>query len=226
MQEKQPDINPHDRDSWTRVLSYFGILKGANGLLRLHLLRLHQNTSMHRAFSCIMGTEDLIVNHDRWLLHRPQAVGSRKPLQNKRNVHLDMNPWEYQDNAAKDQIWERLSSLQYTSINTPRKTMYTSPWEPVVDITTRENGGTVLIPGFFHTFDSWVEHCADPAFRKEGPMQYFLPDKDALQSLVQHPTLRAGSLLIWDQWVMHGSTPITSQCTVLLHQRKHSLLLY
>jgi len=112
LKERNPKIDLDDMQSWATALSSFGCPKGVNSLFRPSLLRLRQNPKIVDAFATLLGTPDLIVNHDRWLLHRPPLSASA-PL-TKRNIHLDMNPWEYQDNSAKSEVMKRLSNLQYS----------------------------------------------------------------------------------------------------------------
>jgi hypothetical protein len=159
-------------------------------------------------FETVMGTSDLIVNHDRWLLHRPPP-SANEPL-TARNIHLDMNPWEYLDDNASPTIQKRLSALRYScndrafiaENNDVHQSM--GPCVQAIvnlrDIDSRECGGTILIPGSHKHLASWL---ANTKKTKDGPMQYFLSHSDSRMALAQHPTLRAGSMIVWDQRVFH-----------------------
>lgn len=214
LKEQNPNIDLDDMQSWATALSSFGCPKGVNSLFRPSLLRLRQNPKIINAFAAILGTPELIVSHDRWLLHRPPLSASA-PL-TKRNIHLDMNPWEYQNDAARLQVMSRLSKLQYSksdrSYIAENNDVHSSMGQSIQaiinlrDIEERSNGGTILIPGSHKTFASWLKECAGEK-TKSGPMQYTLSNSDPLMGLVQHPTLRAGSMIVWDQRVFHGSTP-------------------
>lgn len=215
-------------ESLATCLSSFGCPKGVSGLFRPALLRLRQNELVHRALSTAMGMEDLIVNHDRWLLHRPPPSTSSQPL-TKRNIHLDMNPWEYHADDALPAIRQRLSNLDYGGNNrawiAENNDVHHSMGPCVqaivnlYDISSRENGGTILVPGSHKTFDAWMDQqCADSRKRRVGPMQYTLDasndSEQMLMTMAQHPTLRAGSMIVWDQRVFHGSTPNLSSTQI------------
>jgi ectoine hydroxylase-related dioxygenase (phytanoyl-CoA dioxygenase family) len=71
-----------------------------------------------------------------------------------------------------------------------------------------EDGGTVLVPAFHRHVQDW---CArDPSehglTRQPLPWLHF-PDSHPLLALAQRVPMRAGSVLIWDQTMVHGSSP-------------------
>jgi len=222
LQEQFPDAGIHP-ETWARCLSHFGCPRGVHGLFRPALLRLRQHEVLHRALTTVMGTFDYIVNHDRWLLHRPPPSSAYGEPLTKRNLHLDMNPWEFRSSRSSNEakmIKERLSNLHYSDNNRAwiaenndvhHSMMATAPILQVIvnlrDITSREHGGTILIPGSHKTFDSWFRNHPTCV----GPMQYQLDHKDStMMALAQHPKLRAGSVIVWDQRLFHGSTPNVS----------------
>ncbi|CAB9513504.1 Phytanoyl-CoA dioxygenase (PhyH) [Seminavis robusta] len=221
LQERNPNVDP-ENPIFLTGLTHFGCPKRVNSLFRPPLLRLRQDPVLHRVLATVLGNNDLIVNHDRWLLHRPPPASSQKPL-TRRNVHIDMNPFEFADETAKVEIQHRLSQLEYgkndrafiAENNDVHESMLMDGGGVVQaivnlrDIPSRDHGGTILIPGSHKTFSAWLGQCADANKRRVGPMQYVLDDNAdrELLSLVQHPTLRAGSVIVWDQRVFHGSTP-------------------
>lgn len=200
----------------SKKLSAFGMPRGVNSLFRPALLRLRQDPNIMRALSSILGTEDLLVSHDRWLWHQPPTDPS-KPL-TRRNLHLDLNPWDYMADDSGKCVQERLDKLQYgrsdrafiAENNDVHKSMGVCIQAIVnlSDIVDPDSGGTIIVPGFHNTFDEWVTSGeVDEGQQREGPMQYKFDDDHPIQSLAQHPNLRQGSLLVWDQRVVHGSTP-------------------
>ena len=199
-----------------KTLTAFGMPKGVNSLFRPALLRLRQDPNIARAFSSVLQTHDFLVSHDRWLWHQAPAVPS-KPL-TRRNLHLDLNPWDFMAVDGGKSVQKRLDQLQYNRSdrafiaenNDVHNSMGTCIQAIVnlSDIVDSRSGGTILIPGSHRTFDNWIQNGeADEGQRREGPMQYKFDDQQPVQSLAQHPNLRRGSLLIWEQRVVHGSTP-------------------
>jgi hypothetical protein len=48
---------------------------------------------LHTAFATILGTENLLVNQDRYGMFRPAKEHPERATMT--NLHLDMNPWNY-----------------------------------------------------------------------------------------------------------------------------------
>ena len=48
----------------------------------------------------MLGTEDLIVNHDRYGMFRPAKEHPERATMT--NLHLDMNPWNYIEGRVRD----------------------------------------------------------------------------------------------------------------------------
>jgi ectoine hydroxylase-related dioxygenase (phytanoyl-CoA dioxygenase family) len=199
-------------NTWGSGLTKYGMPKATKAIFRHSLLNFRQNANIYTAFSHILQEDDIRMSHDRWLIHLPATDGI--PLTSK-SVHLDMNPWEYQNETMKDAIYARLNNLSYASgqaflseNNDVHKSMGRCVQGLVTlsDITTSDAGGTILIPGFHKYFETWLSE-ADVNQQRVGPMQYKLSRDDKLFSYAQHVTLRPGSLLIWDQRCFHGSTP-------------------
>jgi len=221
LEEKNSSLRRDDISTWNQGLSHFGMPKGSTSLFRPSLLRLRQDKSIYQCFASIIGTENLIVSHDRWLLHRPTKdvgmMGVDKPeWETRRNIHLDMNPWEFMEDESKSTIMKRLENLNYgnrrsftSELNDVHKSMGRSVQGilNLKDIIDSTNGGTIIIPGSHKTFENWIKgRSVDEKQKTTGPMQYRVSNEE-LQSLAQHITLRAGSLLLFDRRCFHGSTP-------------------
>jgi len=80
------------------------------------------NERLYNACVKIIGDPDLLVNHDRGCLFRPTKnvpteEGNKdiKKWKTNANLHLDVNPWDYNSNSTEGQ--DILSSLTYDKIN-------------------------------------------------------------------------------------------------------------
>ena len=221
---------PGDQRTWGQaLLTRFGMPKHRGPVFRAPLLRLRQSPDLHRCFQAVMnggggGDTDtnncppLVCSFDRWLLHRG---GAEKPeWRTERNIHLDLNPWEFVQDEPR--VYDRLAALRYATTSDfirECNDVASGMGRCVQGILNLQDnfddqegcgGGTILVPGFHTVFDSWVCGAADPAQRCSGAMQYKVLASDPLNKLAVRATLRAGSLLIWDQRLMHGSAPNTS----------------
>lgn len=80
---------------WSRTgLVSEGIIGGASLWTRQILLN-RQIPALHTAYATILGTNDLLVNHDRYGMFRPAKEHCDRRTMT--NLHLDMNPWNYID---------------------------------------------------------------------------------------------------------------------------------
>ena len=85
-----------------------------------------------------------------------------------------------------------------------------------------EDGGTLLVPGFHAVFERWQqalgpveghleshkgEGCNWLVARPGGGSSYKFSDSDAVHALSRRVPVREGSLLVWDQRLVHGSRP-------------------
>lgn len=95
------EIARDDPDTWqnntwrhTGIFSE-GIL-GGNPFWTHQALTNRQNPNLHKAFSIVLGTEDLLVNHDRFGLFRP----TRQVFHPKSGKTIDHPDWKVSDNIA------------------------------------------------------------------------------------------------------------------------------
>lgn len=180
------------------------------------------------AFRMLLQEEDVLLSHDRWCVYRPtrnipfkQGKLDVPEWKTKENLHLDLNPWNYLSNT-KSLNDLRYDNLRDFSKEINRVTQDTGPHVQGVlalNENTSEDGGTVLLVGFHHLFQQWSESLGPISehilsngrdmghlvWRGNGAGSYILAPNDPLHRFKQRVTLRAGSLLIWDQRVMHGS---------------------
>jgi len=179
-------------------------------------------------FRALLQEEDVLLSHDRWCVYRPtrsvpfkQGKLDMPEWKTKENLHLDLNPWTYLSSTTSFSDL-RYDNLRDFSKEINRVTQDTGPHVQGVlalNENTSEDGGTVLLVGFHHVFPKWLdshgpmsEHihsnrrdAGHLVWRGNGAGSYILAPNDPLHRFKQRVTLRAGSLLVWDQRVMHGS---------------------
>ena len=212
LQEQDESVQRDDPATWP--LTRFGMPVGAKAMFRPSLLRLRQDESVCRAFAAVLGLhhQEIVCNHDRWLLHRP--AGNHKEWESPRNVHLDLNPFIVDDTKHQSKVRQRLSSLRYSKPDlgdfiSENNDVHSSMGTSVQGLLNlrdlplgRNGGGTIVVPGS-HVPGQWPTLRTDG--RAEGAMQYRIEKHLADQA--QNVAIRAGSLLIWNQRLIHGSTP-------------------
>lgn len=149
------------------------------------------------------------------------GVGS-KYLTGRKNVHLDLNPWWWLE--ASQDILVGANSLQYDDPQDfiKENNFVVSSMGPHVQCVLnfadnmREDGGTIVVPGFHAKLSQWCE--MNKSIRKPVPF-VTLNDKNAIERTCEHELLkdsvrvsmRAGSVLIWNQTLAHGTQPNKSR---------------
>ena len=183
-----------------------------------------QNENVHRVFALIYNIpkEQLLVNFDRGCLFRPTKditypdgnVRTNMKLQTRANVHLDLNPWEFLKEGST-KAFEELSKLRYGNKlsnfiyenNQVHQSMYDGPHlQAGINLIENEisDGGFVCVPGFANHFERWAADNSKSAFVDAANSVAF-PDNHILQDRAQRVSMRAGSMVIWDQRTPHGS---------------------
>lgn len=153
--------------------------------------------------------ETLRCNHDRWALYR---VG----VKTRRNVHLDISPWAYQNDhaaiaarraensyASHDDLYGGVESNLVSSANGPhlQGTLALLP-------NLEHDAGFLCVPGSHRTFDEWVAQLDSSA---RGGARHDFPEHSHMMSLAQRVPVREGSLIVWDVRLAHGSQPDQSE---------------
>lgn len=181
-----------------------------------------------RAFRTLIQDDDILVSHDRWCVYRPtrdilfkNGVRSMPQWKTRENLHLDLNPWTYFSEIKP------LEDLRYDNLRDFSKeingvTLASGPHVQGV-LSLHDNkpndGGTVLLVGFHKCFKEWRNSLGSMSdqihsiggdlghlvWRGNGVGSYILAPSDPLHKFKQRVTTRAGSLLIWNQCVLHGS---------------------
>lgn len=187
-----------------------------------------QNPRVHRAFSIILGRDDLLSNHDRCCLFRPTrqvplsgGIRDMPAWKTAHNLHLDMNPWKYADTRNRCQA--ALDALEYAR---PRDFIFENnqvtfredevPLQGVINLldNAEEDGGFIVVPGFRNHFREWLQEATTPAAAGEGGAKGYseeenghrFPAHDPLQQQAIRVPMRQGSVVIWDQRTPHGSS--------------------
>jgi len=202
-------------DTWTnrRCWTSYGMPKGCHALFRPALLRLRQDPEICKCFFGILQSTNILCSHDRWLMHRPNAT--------KSNVHLDLNPWEFFDSGSA--VRNRLSSLRYglsgnRAFVAENNIVHKSMGRVVQGIltltdlssTSESSGGTIVVPGSHAKLERWVRNNERNGVTHERVTDQNTFGADTLR-MAQRVCMRPGSLLIWDQRLIHGSTTNRSE---------------
>ncbi|KAJ3056413.1 WD repeat-containing protein 26 [Rhizophlyctis rosea] len=207
-------------DSWpANSIPQYGNISRAP-IFTPQFLKNRANPTLHSVISTLLGRDDLIVNHDRAGLMRPTTNVQTSPTTNsdfprwstKPNLHLDMNPWTwlsdpagiYQQNVLKNLSYERLADF-ITENNQPIQSTGTSI-QALFNLldNKKENGGFVCVPGFHKHFESHFSSIPAPENPSAG---HNFSKNDPIFQQAQRVTSRAGSLIVWDQTLPHGSFP-------------------
>lgn len=172
---------------------------------------------------------DLIVSHDRWLLYRKtedfkdgtadENASHTGRWKTRRNLHLDMDPWNYYDGGSDtNAVSQRLKELKYEDYNL---TNFIQENNDVVQsfglsvqaiLNVNENldgdGGTLVVPGFHKHHEAFfTQHCSNATQKAKFASRFLVNECNPMQKLGQRVPMRAGSMLVWDQRLIHGSAP-------------------
>lgn len=196
------------------------------------------NEYVVKALRMLLKDEDILLSHDRWCFYRPtKIIRSSGEEQNipewrtRSSLHLDLNPWLYMQHVTPTSQ----HVLEYQSIRDFSKEMNSVTHQNaphvqgVLSITDNRmnDGGTVVVPGFHGVFTDWVKSLGPMSeymkhnnlttnrlvWRGHGAGSFKFAEEDPIHSLKRRVTLRAGSFLVWDQRVVHGSMPNSSTNT-------------
>eukprot|EP00731_Ephydatia_muelleri_P006990 Em0003g1238a len=198
-----------------------------------------QNPDVYNVFANLTGEKELMVNQDRYALFRPTTDQEGKMIHAEwaslPNVHLDMNPWVFTLPHGEGKELN-LESLAYEESNDffeennhpgryEDRKLHLQGLINLAD-NRNEDGGFIVVPGFHKIFLQWTEHTRSTLGKQyTNTMSFILLDeKDPVWSHAQRVTARAGSLVVWNQLVAHGSTPNYSSRPSLLSTKRLFLL--
>jgi len=218
------DEKTWENDRWSRTGLWNEGIIGYDPIFTKRSLLNRQNPNIYKACSIILNRKDLMVNNDRYGLFRatkdPEADdGYRASWFTDYNLHLDMNPWNYLEEKNNSSIDEILGSLTYkrTQDFITENNYVKNLWEKEISIqclinladNREEDGGFQLVPGFNHHLVEWAKDTKERLFPSYGKRNTFivLPKKEPFFKNAIRITARAGSIVIWNQTVVHGSRP-------------------
>jgi hypothetical protein len=215
------------------------------------LVNNRQNPVLAAALACVLNTstDDVMVSHDRFTIYRATGLeeadygvgsggvdaalspgagagaGAGAALATgQRNIHLDLNPWWWQE-GARD-ILIGADSLTYSTPEdlVRENNLVACNMGPHVQCVLNfldnreEDGGTLVVPGFHRVLAQWCEREAACGMRRKAPFVTFnqrapleLASEQALLDLSVRVSMRAGSVLVWHQTLAHGTQPNASK---------------
>jgi len=194
-----------------------------------------QNENLYKVHCALYGTKDLMVNQDRYGFFTPtENIAVPQQNQQKKdspveyiqlpqrktvtNLHLDMNPWNYVQDEDDSYAHKILNSLRYKRhsdfiiennevgcIKPQYKQLHIQSLVNLID-NYEEDGGFQIVPGFHNHIMQWTEVNKHQK-SWYGNHQTFIMLKTSCD-LVPYSirvTARAGSMILWNQTVAHGS---------------------
>ncbi len=181
-----------------------------------------QNVLLAKIFSLLINIplDDVMVSHDRYTVYRATLNNINDNIADKnkfktgdKNIHLDMNPWWYEE--SNQDIINGKESLLYNDTqdfikenNLVVKSMGTHI-QAVINILDNEivDGGTLIIPASHKHMYKWNENN----LRLKKPLPFLtFHDKtveELLLSRAHRIPMKAGSVLLWNQNIFHGTCP-------------------
>lgn len=176
----------------TQPFGQFGIIGEGPDLKSLSQLNNRQNPKVYEAFSLILNSRELIVEHDRLGVLRPTFRESGEKVEwrtRDRWVHLDCNPLT---GTAS------IGGFKKININ-PIDFKETLIVQGLITLTDArvEDGGFHCIPGGHKLAHTWAK----------GKISMQLEPDDPIRDGVTKIPIRAGCLLVWNTLLFHGNHP-------------------
>jgi len=221
------DPKTWENDRWRYTGLWNEGIVGDDPIFTKRALLNRQNPNIYKACSTILNRKDLMVNHDRYGFFRATKYpedddGYRAAWFTDYNLHLDMNPWNYIDESSSS-IDEILNSLNYKTTqdfiaennyvkNLKQKELSIQCLINLAD-NKEQDGGFQLVPGFNNHIVEWANATKARLSSSYGKRNNFivLPKKEPFHKNAIRITSRAGSIVIWNQTVIHGSRPNMSE---------------
>lgn len=213
-----------DSKTWSNGWSKTGIecegMIGHGAIFAPMAVKNRANPAMLSVAQTLLNESKLLVSHDRYGVFRPAK--SDPAFATGANLHLDMNPWRPVGDGITKQL---LGDLTYThpkggdflaENNLP---LQLPALQMLVNLEDNrfDDGGLQLVP--FTNGQSYVAKWASKHRKSllggeesDGPYGLEdnfirLDDDDAMHKRAIRVTARAGSLIMWDKRVIHGSRP-------------------
>jgi hypothetical protein len=183
-----------------------------------------QHPNVHRAFALLYDDTDLLVSHDRCALYRPTRnvkVGGKtadrpewKTEFTYPGVHLDCNPGVYH---RPDKVLPAREALTYADLqdwvseNNAYCVADGLQIQAVLNLEDNrdEDGGFHCVPGFHHSFEDWLKGFPSADDSPGGLYRFSSASRNDTRFVTE--TVRvpapAGSLILWEQRLAHGTRP-------------------
>eukprot|EP01120_Amphizonella_sp_Union-15-10_P008870 TRINITY_DN3278_c0_g1_i1.p1 TRINITY_DN3278_c0_g1~~TRINITY_DN3278_c0_g1_i1.p1 ORF type:complete len:375 (+),score=58.03 TRINITY_DN3278_c0_g1_i1:63-1187(+) len=223
-EEQNPEFDRNDPDNWLYWPDN-SIVKFGNPsrppIFTPQFLNNRQNPNIYKVFSLLLQEENLLVNHDRCCLFRPtkniafsNGNYDYPKWKTAANLHIDMNPWNWLKNGEECQAV--LDSLRYIKTNQFIQENNQASHKDGIQIQAvlnlidneEQDGGFQCVPGFHREFAKYFSQMEPP--NPNSAPSYQFPPNDIIQKSYYRVTLRAGSIVLWDQRLPHGSRPNNS----------------
>eukprot|EP01114_Cavostelium_apophysatum_P001727 TRINITY_DN11507_c0_g1_i1.p1 TRINITY_DN11507_c0_g1~~TRINITY_DN11507_c0_g1_i1.p1 ORF type:complete len:369 (-),score=71.91 TRINITY_DN11507_c0_g1_i1:27-1082(-) len=221
-QVKRENPKTWENGNWSRSGLWNEGILGYDPIITRQALKNRQNARLHQACAILYGTEDLLVNQDRYGLFRntndsaDETEVDRPEWQTMENLHFDMNPWVYIEEQNADHDRKVLKDLKYRSTQDyiTENNYVGCLREPQLHIqglinladNNERDGGFQLVPGFHHHLEEWAR-ATNNLKAHYGRKRFIVLPEDCLRENVIHVSSRAGSVILWNQTVAHGSRP-------------------
>eukprot|EP00041_Stephanoeca_diplocostata_P009395 m.144660 g.144660 ORF g.144660 m.144660 type:complete len:488 (-) comp17721_c0_seq1:41-1504(-) len=216
---EHPGFSKGDARTHDKLSSVTYGLPAKQAMFTRHVLRNRQHPKVIAALRAVLGSDDILVSHDRWCTYRP--THEHADWKTRGNLHLDVHPWGYVDGSTAVEGLQYVDDVDFiTELNAVVRA--TGPHvQGVLNLLDNrsDDGGTQLVPKFHHCFEQWQRSLGPedmhrdvhaPGWvvaRQQGGGSYKFSDSNAIHARSHRIPLRAGSFLLWNQELVHGSQP-------------------
>jgi len=186
------------------------------------LVENRQNVLLAKIFSLLLNVkiDDVMVSHDRYTIYRATVNETSGNIEDNtsfktgsKNIHLDMNPWWYEESSqdiinGRDSLFYNDPQDFIKENNLVVKSMGLHI-QAVINILDNKavDGGTLIVPGSHKDMHKWNE--SNLHLRKPLPFLTFCDNavEELLLSRAHRIPMKAGSVLLWNQNIFHGTCP-------------------
>jgi hypothetical protein len=178
-----------------------------------------QNVNIHRVFSKLFGTDELIVSLDRIGMMRPtKDIPYKDGKRDKPDwksitgwLHWDLNPWTGRTSIYG---WGANYPMNKDAMNIENNGYKILKVQGILALYDcgEKAGGFHGVPGFQQDMQNWAtnnlhlkEQWCYPRSVDETTVQ--VPKDDPVREYIQTLPIRKGSILIWNSMLPHGTHP-------------------
>jgi len=171
-------------------------------------LRTHQN--IHKCFAAVLEDADLLVGVDRVLMTRPKSKGGHGCHDGRQNLHLDIHIQDWFDpqrtTGKLNNLFFQNKTKDFISENNwvHRDMGLTVQGILNLEVSYDGNGGTKVVPGSHHVFDSFANSLK--ACGEGHSSQHRFSPSCLLGLHCRSVPQRAGTLLVFDQRLAHSGS--------------------